>query len=129
METKKLSPFDIVKNINKKDSELDVDTISYDPFIINKIFSNVRDTIFYANEMNKNTGISKHLHYSFYYNGVPRNPRRFGKWFKKQNNKEDLEIIKEYFGFSDAKAKMMYSILKPQLKEIKNELYKGGKKK
>lgn len=54
--------------------------------------------------------------------------KRFSKWHKKDAETESLRLVKEYFGYSDAKANEALSILtEDQLTMIKEKLYKGGK--
>ncbi len=99
--------FDIVKNINKKESILDDETLEsfYDGFIISRAFSNTYDTVFFANEMHFLNVIDKKMQYHFYYYGIDKNPRRFGKWHKMEKMSEKLKLIKEYYGYSNQKAK------------------------
>ncbi len=123
--------FDIVKNINKKESILDDETLEsfYDGFIISRAFSNTYDTVFFANEMNFLNVIDKKMQYHFYYYGIDKNPRRFGKWHKMEKMSEKLKLIKEYYGYSNQKAKdVLHLIDEKQLKHIKQSLEKGGVK-
>ena len=47
----------------------------------------------------------------------------------KASKSENLEYVKEYYGYSNEKAKTVLDILtKDQLKLIKEKLYKGGTK-
>ena len=56
-----------------------------------------------------------------------RKRKRFSKWLKKESI-EDLELIKEYYDYSDTKAKEALEILTPDdLDDIRQKLYKGGK--
>ena len=42
---------------------------------------------------------------------------------------DDLEYVKEYYGYSNEKAKQALSILtKEQIEHIKKSLFKGGRK-
>jgi hypothetical protein len=54
--------------------------------------------------------------------------KRFSPWGKKEKV-NDLEIVKEYYGYSNEKAKQALRILSPtHLDYIKDKLNKGGKK-
>ena len=87
------------KNILKDDKEAER---KYPPFIINKCLSSFTDTILYANEMNKNPHLDKRLQYDFFINSLkPR--KRFTPWLRKETL-EELELVKQYYGYSHNKA-------------------------
>ena len=99
----------------------------YPPFIINKGLSYFPDTVMYANEMNRLHHASKHMQFSFLLNTI-RNKKRFSKWLTKSKIK-DIDVIKQYYGYSNKKASEALNILtKSQIDYIKERLYKGGKK-
>jgi hypothetical protein len=55
--------------------------------------------------------------------------RKFQPW-QKPEKEEDLNVVKEYFGYSNEKAKSALRLLtKEQLSSIKEKLEKGGVKK
>ena len=100
---------------------------NYPPYIINKCMSHHMDTIVFANEMNRYPNLDKRLQYDFYINTV-RARKRFSPWGKKEKVK-DLELVKQYYAYSNEKAKQALRILSPtQLDYIRNKLNKGGKK-
>ena len=100
----------------------------YPPYIVNKCMSHHMDTVMYANEMNIYSHLDKKLQYDFFIN-IVRSRKRFSPWDKKQKM-NDLEVVKQYYGYSNEKARQALSILTPdQLNVIKNKLNKGGKKK
>jgi hypothetical protein len=77
--------------------------------------------------MNRYPNLDKRLQYSFFLNTV-RPKKRFSPWGKKEKVK-DLEIVKQYYGYSNEKAKQALRILSPdQLNYIKEKLNRGGKK-
>ena len=99
----------------------------YPPFIINKGLSYFSDTVMFANEMNRLHHASKHAQFSFLLNTI-RNKKRFSKWLKASKLK-DLDVVKQYYGYSNKKASEALNILtKSQIDYIKERLYKGGKK-
>ena len=99
----------------------------YPPYIVNKCMSHHMDTIMYANEMNLYPNLDKKLQYDFFINTV-RSRKRFSPWDKKQKM-NDLELVKQYYGYSNEKARQALNILTPdQLDFIKTKLNKGGKK-
>ena len=100
----------------------------YPPYIVNKCMSHHMDTVMYANEMNMCQHLDSKLQYDFFIN-IVRSRKRFSPWDKKQKM-NDLEVVKQYYGYSNEKARQALNILTPdQLNFIKNKLNKGGKKK
>lgn len=121
-----MTPFDFVKSVNKKDGQLELDE-GYVPFIVNRAFSTFFDTIFYANEINKYPNLDPKMQYDFYYNAIPKNPKRFAPWPKKNNDKY-LLVVQEYYDCSIQKAKEIISVLDDEkLTIIEMRLGKGGK--
>lgn len=125
-----MNVFDIVGNINRKDSQLETSVVEkeYVPFVVNRVFSNTPDTVFFANEMNQASGLSNEKQYLFYRYGVPKNPKRFGKWNKADKLTKDVELIMQYFNYSRSKAQQVVNILEPHMGEIEQALFKGGRK-
>ena len=108
--------------------EEDPDVIKdYAPYIINRCLSGHLDCIMFANEMNKYSFLDKDMQYSFYLNTL-RKKKRFSPWLRK-DKVTDLEIIKQYYGYSNEKASQALKILTPeQIKFIKQRLDTGGRK-
>ena len=128
LEKTKLGLFDITNNINSKTGLLSLEELkeAYTPFIINKAFSQTKDTIFYANEMNCNSNLSIDMQYDFYYHLIPKK-KRFGKWNKKDKADEELiNIIQEVYEYSYIKAQEVLPILKQYETELRKSLDKGG---
>ena len=99
----------------------------YPPYIINRCLSGHLDCIMFANEMNKYSFLDKDLQYSFYLNTL-RKKKRFSPWLRK-DKVTDLEIIKQYYGYSKENASYALKILTPeQIKFIKQRLDTGGSK-
>ena len=100
---------------------------NYPPYIINRCLSGHLDCIMFANEMNKYYFLDKDMQYSFYLNTL-RKKKRFSPWLRK-DKVTDLEIIKQYYGYSNEKASNALKILTPeQIKFIKKRLDVGGMK-
>jgi|TARA_R110001592_G_scaffold52601_6_gene161024 hypothetical protein len=98
----------------------------YYPFIINKCVAPFNDTIMLVNEMNQRHHLDTKLQFDFLLNSL-RSKKRYAPWMKASKSK-NLEYVKEYFGYSNAKAKSALKILNDdQLATIKNKLNKGGK--
>ena len=106
--------------------EEDPDLIKeYPPFIINRCLSGHLDAIMFVNEMNKYPNLDKDLQYHFYLNTL-RKKKRFSPWLRK-DKVTDLEIIKQYYGYSNEKALQALKILTPdQINFIKQRLDIGG---
>jgi len=103
----------------------DQDEKSYSPFMVNRALSYHKDTVLYANEMNQYPNLDKKLQYHFYINIVRAQKRPYSKWHKKAQS-SDLSVVKEYYGYSDAKAEEALKILSPsQITAMKKQLYKG----
>ena len=99
----------------------------YAPYIINRCLSGHLDCVLFANEMNKYSFLEKDMQYSFYLNTL-RKKKRFSPWLRKEKV-TDLEIIKQYYGYSNEKASNALKILTPeQINYIKQRLDTGGMK-
>ncbi len=99
----------------------------YPPYIINRCFSGHIDSIMFANELNKHPNLPKKLQYDFFLNSL-RKKKRFSPWLRKDQIK-NLDLIKQYYGYSNEKAKQVLNILtKEQLSFIRDRLEIGGKK-
>jgi len=128
---KKVTPFDFLNSIN--DTKIDLMRLDpenekrYNSFMINRGLSYFSDTIFMANEMNRYHHIENKLQYSFYIN-IIRKRKRFSKWTKAEHI-NNIEAVKEYFGYSTNKAKQALPLLTmDQLIVIQNKVKKGGRK-
>ena len=98
----------------------------YPPFIVNKCLAPFPDTIMLVNEINQRHHLDKKLQFDFLLNSI-RPRKRYTPWMKAKKVK-DLEYVKEYYGYSNEKAKSALEILNDeQIKTIKNSLNKGGK--
>lgn len=129
------NPFDYVNAINFTKKDLMTDTENdelaesgYAPFLTNRSLSYFPDTIMYANEMNKHHHLDNKLQFHYLINSI-RPKKRFSKWAKKQED-NDLEAVKEYYGYNNAKGEAALSLLSPeQIQDIKRKLNKGGRTK
>ena len=99
----------------------------YPPFIINKCVYPFQDTIMLVNEINQLPHLDKKLQFDFLINSI-RSRKRFTPWLK-ASKIEDLEYVKEYYGYSNDKAKQALDILTDeQIATVKQKLRKGGMK-
>ena len=115
-------------NLNKKNM-IDEDPLlekEYPSFIINKCLSGHLDTVMFANEMNKYPFLPKKMQHDFFIH-IVRKKKRFSPWLRKDKIK-DLDNVKQYYGYSNAKAEQILKILtKEQLNFIKSKLDIGGR--
>ena len=117
-------------NFTKKDlmkSEDDLWKKKYPAFIVNKMLSAFSDTVMLVNEMNRNHFIDKDMQFQFLLNSI-RTKKRYSPFLRASKLKE-IECVKEYYGYSNDKAKSALDILtKDEINLIKEKLYKGGTK-
>ena len=100
---------------------------NYPSYIINKCMSHHMDTVLYANEMNIKHDIPSRLQYDFYIH-IVRPRKRFSPWGK-QDKVKDLDVVKQYYGYSNEKASQALKILtNEQINFIKQRLDVGGMK-
>ena len=116
-----------------KENLLDTDDLTwekkYPPFIINKCLSMHYDCIASANEMNGYHFLDKKIQFHFLINSIRKKKRFGGKWLS-QTKLKNLEYVKEYYGYSNEKARQALNILtEQQIDVIKETLNKGGRTK
>lgn len=124
-----MNPFDYVTAINHSKKNLIVDDLTekaYAPYMTNRSLSYFPDTVAAANVMNQYHHLDKKLQFDFLIN-IIRKRKRFSKWVKPETI-NDLEAVKEYYGYSNDKAKQVLSLLSTdQIETIRKRIDKGGK--
>ena len=125
-----MNPFKFTDAINYTKQNIMIDDVtekSYNSFLINRSLSYFPDTVLAANEMNRNHHIDNRLQFDFFIN-IVRKRKRFSKWFKPEEI-SDLETVKEYYGYSNEKARQVLTLLSTeQINELKTKVAKGGRK-
>ena len=112
---------------NVMDSEDEMYEKKYNSFIINKCLAPFNDTILLVNEMNHHHILDSKLKYDFLLN-TSRTRKRYAPWIK-QSKQKNLQYVKEYYDYSNSKAKSVLDILDDeQIEFIKSKLNKGGMK-
>ena len=107
----------------------ELDYKDYKPFMVNRALSYHRDCVPYVQAMNLNPGLDKDLQYQYLLNSIRPMKRKFQKWQRAEVDK-DLESVKEFFKYSNQKAKEALKLLTDeQIAEIKIRTDKGGVKK
>ena len=122
---------DYLKAINQtKENLLDTEDEEwekrYPPYIVNKCFAPFTDTILLVNELNQHHHLDKKLQFDYLLNSLrPRN--RFAPWMKAKKL-DNLEDVKEFYGYGNEKARDALDILDTkQISAIKKKLKKGGR--
>ena len=98
----------------------------YPSFIINKCIAPFPDTVMLVNEINQLHHLDKKLQFDFLINSL-RPRKRYTPWMKAKKL-ENLEYVKEYYGYNNEKARYALNILNDeQISSIKTKLNKGGR--
>jgi len=121
-----------LKAINKdktkmEDLDADVETVKkkYSPFIVNRCLSFFPDTIIQVNNMNANAHLDKDIQFE-YLRTSTRSRSRFSPWEKKGKH-SDLDLVKEYYGYSNTKAYQVLDLLTEEdLDNMRESMYTGG---
>ncbi len=108
-------------NLLEEDPKAEKD---YIPFVINKCFSYFPDTVFYANRLNAFPFLDKKMQYDYLLHSVSKR-KRFSKWIKPEEN-ENIDIIKQVFGYSDQRAMEVLDLL--PMDTLKDFVKTGGQK-
>lgn len=125
-----MNPFDFLNTINKTkvnliDENPDNEQ-NYNAFVVNRSLSYFPDTVFMSNEMNRLHHVDSKMQYDFLIN-IVRTKKRFSKWDKPEQ-RADLDCIKEYFRYSESKAKQIIGLLtESQIKTIREKVSRGGR--
>ena len=124
------NPFEFLNDINYGKKYIMVDDLvekDYNSFMVNRGLSYFNDTVLMANEMNINYHLDSRLQFDFLIN-IIRKRKRFSKWLKPQLE-NDVEVVKEYYGYSNEKARQIITLLSTeQINELKRKVAKGGRK-
>ena len=126
-----MSPFDFINDINYekknllKDDDKGILEKEYNSFIINRGLSYFPDTVLYANEMNMRHELDKKMQNDYLLYSI-RPKKRFSKWIKSKKE-ERFDLIKQYFNYSNQKAKEVLDIITDeQFDDIKQSFKTGG---
>jgi|TARA_B100000073_G_scaffold33298_1_gene25256 hypothetical protein len=121
---------DYLNGINLKQGSLQEDERAmkkYPSFIVNKCLAGHIDCIMHVNEMNRYYELDNDLQYNYYLYSI-RKSKRFAPWDKFQTD-NDLELVKQFYGYSTDKARDALKLLnKDQLEVIRSKLNVGGRK-
>jgi len=120
-----MNPFELIKSISNSKKDILENEKDYNAFMVNRGLSYFPDTVIYANEMNKYHHLDGRLQYQFLIN-IVRKRNRFSKW-NKSTEPDDIKIIKEYYGYSNEKARDVLPLLSNEhLNIIRGRIQHGG---
>jgi hypothetical protein len=124
-----MGPFEFIKSISQtKDNfikEFPSVEKDYKPFLVNRGLSFFQDTILQINEMNRLHFLDNKLQFNYLLNSI-RTRKRWSKWLK-PDKIDNLEMVKEYYGFGNEKAKDALEVLSDaEIEFIKTKFEKGG---
>ena len=99
----------------------------YKPYNMNKNLSYSTEWIFTVNDMNGLPHLPNRLQYDYFINSIRRRSRKLESWIKPEKS-DDLEAVKEYYNYSNQKAKdSMLLLSDTEIEYIKSKTYKAGK--
>jgi len=120
-----LNPFALITSISNSKIDILEDEKDYNAYMVNRGLSYFPDTVIYANEMNKFHHLDSRLQFDFLIN-IVRKRNRFSKWNKNVES-ENLQIVKEYYGYSNEKARDILPLLSNEhLNIIRGRMTHGG---
>ena len=120
-----MNPFAFITSISNSKIDILENEKDYNAFMVNRGLSYFPDTVIYANEMNKFHHLDSRLQFDFLIN-IVRKRNRFSKWNKNVES-EKLQIVKEYYGYSNEKARDILPLLSNEnLKTIRGRIQHGG---
>lgn len=120
-----MNPFELIKSISNTKKDILENEKDYNAFMVNRGLSYFPDTVIYANEMNKFHHLDSRLQYHFLINTI-RKRNRFSKW-NKSIESENINAIKQYYGYSNEKARDVLPLLSNEnLKTIRGRIQHGG---
>ena len=126
-----MNPFQYLSAINDTKQDIMGDDISekqYNAFMVNRGLSYFYDTVLLANEMNQRAHLDNRLQFDFFINTI-RKKKRFSKWMKAKEE-DNIKVVKEYYGYSNEKARQALTILNDDnIEQLKAKVYKGGTRK
>ena len=120
-----MNPFAFITSISNSKIDILENEKDYNAFMVNRGLSYFPDTVIYANEMNKFHHLDSRLQFDFLIN-IVRKRNRFSKWNKNVES-EKLQIVKEYYGYSNEKARDILPLLSNEhLNIIRGRIQHGG---
>ena len=126
-----MTPFDISKNIMKKETKLSSDVIESEgsPWMLNRIFSNDKGYCVIANELNRDFLTNKMV-YDCYYHGLPKTSKYIQYNSKKATIDKHIKYFMDYYMCNQHTAKQYLKLVSPEEKAHIIEFFekRGAKK-
>lgn len=117
---------DILPSLMVHNTKTEFEEKEYVPYVVNKALSFHIDCVLQANQMNMVPGIDKKMQYDYLHGTIRKYRRPFQKW-QKRETLDALETIKEYYNYSNERAKeVMHLFSDEQLAILKSRLDTGG---
>ena len=117
---------DILPSLMVHNTKAEFEEKEYVPYVVNKALSFHIVCVLQANQMNMVPGIDKKMQYDYLHGTIRKYRRPFQKW-QKRETLDALETIKEYYNYSNERAKeVMHLFSDEQLAILKSGLDTGG---
>ena len=118
--------FDFFMAINLKKGPQSI--ILCNSSMINQLLSQYSDCLLHVNEMNSRPSCDDKLQYEYLFHSLRQGDRNIQRWMVPDTfNQNNLELVKQYCGYSTEKAQSVLEILTDeQLEYIRKSFLKGG---
>ena len=104
--------FDFFTAINLKQDSLKEDPQSITFYMINQLLSQYSDSLLHVNEMNSRPSCDDKLQYEYLFHSLRQGDRNIQRWMVPDTfNQNNLELVKQYCGYSTEKAQSALEIL------------------
>lgn len=120
-----MTPFDWFNVVTQK-SEAPDDFSEWNTFMVNRIASMGKNTLWAADEMNKNSGLTSKQVFDFYYHVLPKG-KIFNKYAKSGKSDEVIDLLQQVYKISASEARTYSELLTPEdIDRLKEYLFTGG---
>ena len=118
--------FDFFMAINLKQDPQSI--ILCNSSMINQLLSQYSDCLLHVNEMSSRPSCDDKLQYEYLFHSLRQGDRNIQRWMVPDTfNQNNLELVKQYCGYSTEKAQSVLEILTDeQLEYIRKSFLKGG---
>ncbi len=118
--------FDFFMAINLKQDPQSI--ILCNSSMINQLLSQYSDCLLHVNEMNSRPSCDDKLQYEYLFHSLRQGDRNIQRWMVPDTfNQNNLELVKQYCGYSTEKVQSVLEILTDeQLEYIRKSFLKGG---
>lgn len=99
----------------------------YNAFMINRSMSQHYDVVMLANEMNRQSVLTKQQQYDFYHHSIQPKKKRFAAWAKPKKD-IDIDTVAKFFQCSHRQAEEYYPLLSAEsIDAMKKKMDPGGR--